>query len=203
MRIGWLLGWAVPPDWFAPLARRVLPAAEHTFVLPGPGAVAALAQAGPFDFVVGYSLGALLLLAEPVRAAALGPVRLLAPSFAFAREEKLGGRISRAELRFLHRRVETGAAGALDGFYARSGLDIFTLGDRGWDRERLLWGLQQLESRRIEPPLPAGWKAWCGAKDAFLDAARLAALDPAIAVVAEATHHPLELIQAWAEEGAS
>jgi len=37
MKIGWLMGWAVPEAWFAPLARQALPEAEHVFVAASAG----------------------------------------------------------------------------------------------------------------------------------------------------------------------
>ncbi len=40
MRVGWLLGWAAPESWFAPIARAALPRAEHVFVVAAPGALA-------------------------------------------------------------------------------------------------------------------------------------------------------------------
>jgi hypothetical protein len=162
--------------------------------------------------LVGYSLGALLLMAEPIRAARLGRVRLLAPIFAFPREAQLGGRISQAELRLLSHRLARDLPSALEGFYIRAGLDV--LGDHRAlesplkgdslllmsERDRLLWGMKQLENTRIEPPFPASWRGWCGTKDVFLDAGRLNALEPAIAILEGATHHPLPLICALAEE---
>jgi hypothetical protein len=81
MKIGWLMGWAVPEAWFAPLARQALPDAEHVFVAAEPDALARLERAGSFDWVAGYSLGSLLLLREAARADRLGRVALLAPIF--------------------------------------------------------------------------------------------------------------------------
>jgi len=198
MKMGWLMGWAVPESWFAPLVGEAFPDARHTFVAATPGALDRLETAGPFDVVVGYSLGAELLLAAGERVSAWGRIALLAPVLAFPREEDLGGRVARTQVKQLARWLKRDPAAALADFYQRAGLDV-TVNVPG-STEKLLWGLEQLEILRVEPPLPAGWRAWCGAEDALLDAARLHALVPEIRLVPGATHHPAKLLCSLAEE---
>jgi hypothetical protein len=196
--MGWLLGWAVPESWFAPMARQAFPGASHTFFAATPGALEQIEAAGPFDRMAGYSLGAQLLLALPAQAAVGRDVVLLAPFFAFARETGLGGRIARAQVRQLARWLRCDPAAALADFYVRAGLDVPSgavippLAD-------LLWGLERLENDRMEPRLPAGWRAWCGAEDPLLDAAALQAAVPEVRIVADATHHPAGLLRVMAE----
>ncbi len=200
MKIGWLMGWAVSEVWFAPLARRAFPDAEHAFVAAEPDALAQLEKAGPFDWVVGYSLGSLLLLREAARANGLGRVALLAPIFAFPREAELGGRVAQAQVRQLSRWLRRDAPAALADFYAHAGLDVPPEYAPATATDILRWGLECLENDRAEPPLPAGWGAWCGANDALLDATRLCELAPSVQIVEEATHHPAALLRAFAEE---
>jgi len=200
MKIGWLMGWAVPEAWFGPLARQVWPDAEHVFVAAEPDALAQLEKAGPFDWVAGYSLGSLLLLGEAARASRLGRVALLAPIFAFPREAELGGRVARVQVKQLSRWLRRDARAALADFYARAGLDVPPEYAPAAATDALLWGLERLENDRAEPPLPANWRAWCGADDALLDATRLCALAPSVQIVAEATHHPAALLRAFAYE---
>ena len=66
--------------------------------------------------------------------------------------------------------------------------------------EVLQWGLTQLETVALPPELPPGWRAWCGADDALLDAVRLHELASEITILAGATHHPAALLRAFAEE---
>ncbi len=200
MKIGWLMGWAVPAAWFAPLARQALPDAEHTLVAAGPDALAQLEKAGPFDWVAGYSLGSLLLLREAARADRLGRVVLLAPIFAFPREAELGGRVAQTQVRQLFRWLRRDARAALADFYERAGLDVPQEDAPATATDDLWWGLERLENDRAEPFIPPGWRAWCGANDPLLDAARLHALAPAVQIVARATHHPAALLRAFAEE---
>jgi SAM-dependent methyltransferase len=200
MKIGWLMGWAVPEAWFAPLARQALPDAEHVFVAAEPDALAHLEKAGPFDWVVGYSLGSLLLLREAARANRLGRVALLAPIFAFPREMELGGRVAQTQLRQLSRWLRRDARAALVDFYARAGLDVPPEPAPAAATDILRWGLERLENDRAALPLPANWRAWCGVNDALLDAARLHSLAPSVQIVAGATHHPAALLRAFSEE---
>ena len=200
MKIGWLMGWAVPEAWFAPLARQALPEADHVFVAAEPDALGLLEKAGPFDWVAGYSLGSLLLLREAARASRLGRVALLAPIFAFSREAKLGGRVAQAQVRQISRWVGRDAPAALADFYARAGLEVSPGYAPATATDILRWGLERLEKDRAEPPLPEDWRAWCGANDALLDATRLRELMPPVQIVAGATHHPAALLRAFAHE---
>jgi len=209
VRIGWLLGWAVPEDWFATLARAAFPAAIHVFARPSPNAVGELEARAPFDWVAGYSLGSLLLIGQAPRANALGRVALLAPIFAFPSEENLGGRIPRVEVRILARRLRQDRGLAIGEFHRRAGLGDIpkvdwaaqagtgTLAASGDGRLELAWGLGQLETVRVDPVLPEGWVGWCGTDDPLLDSARLHALDPRIIALPGATHHPGALMRAF------
>lgn len=198
MKIGWLLGWAVPEAWFAPLAREAFPGAAHAFFPAGPESIPRLEEAAAFEWIVGYSLGSLLLLQEAARVAAWGRVALLAPIFAFPREAGLGGKIPRAQIRHLKRRVLSDPRMALPDFYQRAGLDVPSDAAAAFAPEPLLWGLERLEGGSAAPPLPPGWLAWCGAEDALLDAAQLHAIDGVVRVVTGATHHPRALLRAFA-----
>jgi hypothetical protein len=199
VRIAWVLGWAVPEPWFAALVQTALPKAEHVFLAATALALAQLEATGPFDHIVGYSLGSQILLGAPERVSRLGSVALLAPIFAFSAEETLGGRASRTQVRQLARWLARDPSAALQDFYARAGLDVpAELTPKG-TAEELPWGLVRLANDRVEPPLPDGLRAWCGADDALLDARKLQTLEPRVRVVAGATHHPAALIAAFTE----
>ena len=197
MRMAWVLGWAVTAEWFAPFARAGFPAGEHQFFPPTIEALARLGAAGGFDRVVGYSLGAHLLLAHPAVVGA-ARVALLAPFFAFSREDSLGGRVARTQVRHLARWLRRDPADALADFYVRAGL-VPPPAAPG-TTEELLPGLVFLETGRVAPVLPAGWRAWCGAEDALLDAAALHTLADGVKIVPGGTHHPAALIRAMAED---
>jgi hypothetical protein len=208
LRIGWVLGWAVPETWFAPLADAALPNAAHAYFPAAPDTLERISATGAFDWLVGYSLGAQLLLSaavcapETLRSPVItGPrVALLAPIFAFPSEENLGGRVARAQVRYLARWLRRDRAAALADFYTRAGLDVPPAPSADLPSDTLAWGLAKLESTVLPPALPTGWRTWCGSDDPLLDATCLRTLVPEISVVPEATHHPAALLRAFARE---
>lgn len=203
MRLGWVLGWAVPAEWFLRVVGSALPDAEHVPIPAYAGFADRLKESGPFDHVVGYSLGSLLLLEawEGGALPACAAVSLLAPIFAFPAEDGLGGRVARAQVRQLSRWLRRDAGAAIEDFYIRAGLDVPASERPGTAAiPDLLWGLERLASVRVPPSLPAGWRGWCGDGDPLLDASRLHALVPGISVVAGAGHHPEALVRAWVRD---
>jgi hypothetical protein len=219
LRLAWVLGWAIPPAWFRPIAERELPLAEHILIEPSPRLWGDLAAARRLDWIVGYSLGSLLLLQNPAEAGRLGRVALLAPIWAFPAEAGAGGRIPRANLRALARLYRNAPAAALDSFYAAAGIEVERgLRTRGLEPESglgtrsgparpevalQLWGLEQLSQVTLLPSMPTGWSAWMGDRDPLLDAASVHARVPEITIVPGAAHHPAPLIAAFAARLAS
>src|SRR5512137_2312510 len=99
MRITWISGWGVAPEFWRPLAQRYAPDASHSFLPPLP-----LTPDIGGDCLVGWSLGAWRVL-EAAAAGVRLPSRvvLLAPFVAFCAEDGLGGRCARAQVRWLIR----------------------------------------------------------------------------------------------------
>ena len=202
MKIAWVLGWAVPPAWFAPLVQAALPDAKHHFFSAAPDWLDSLCAGGSWDAVAGYSLGTLLLLQEAEAVARLTPqVALLAPVLAFAQEESLGGKVPRTQVRYLARWLRREPAAALADFYARAGLVGCEASELTVSAEALQWGLEKLAQDRCAAPWPQGWTGFVGSADALLDAATLSRLQPAIVLVEGASHHPAALLTAWARVG--
>lgn len=198
MRIAWILGWAVPEAWFAPLARAEFPEAEHRFFAASPNWLAQVCAEGPWDVIAGYSLGTLLMLKEAGAVSRLAPqVVLFAPIFAFPREQASGGRVALIQVKLLARRLKAERASVLADFYAKAGL-AGCVADEA-PAGLLQWGLERLAEDRVEPVLPAGWSAYAGAEDTLLDAAELQRLEPRIITIGGTTHHPVALMQAWRE----
>ena len=201
MKMGWILGWAVPVPWFKIQVEAVFPEDTHVFVEPGPDVWEQLESAASFDTLGGYSLGAQLLLENPTRAAQLSAkIGLFAPIFSFAQEAALGGKIAHTQMKYLAKWLRRDRAAALMDFYQRAGLDITAGMSSGISPATLEWGLGRLETGETPPPAPRGWKLFCGTDDALLDGGHLARLDPAVRLVVGATHHPQMLLRAWAKE---
>jgi len=203
MRIGWIMGWAVPEAWFSAQVKAVFPADEHVFFEPTDSVLEELEGLGPFDRVAGYSLGAHLLLAEAERVNRLeAKVTLLAPFTAFPSEEGLGGRVARTQVKYLARWVRRDRQAALADFYARAGLEVKPEMASGITGETLAAGLVRLELGRVEPTAETdGWRMFAGDQDGLLDAGVMGRCLPSLSVVAGATHHPAALLCAWKESG--
>ncbi len=202
MRMAWIMGWAVPQPWFAAQVRSVFPEAVHIFFEPNESALAAFEKQGPFGWVVGYSLGAHLLLAEAARVTRSGArVVLMAPFSAFPAEEGMGGRVKRTQVRYLARWMRRERDAALEDFYAKAGLDVTAEMATGISLETLVEGLMRLEQGRVEAPVPCDWQMFAGDRDDLLDAVVLAQKFASLVVVPGATHHPTALLQAWKESG--
>jgi len=198
MRIAWVLGWAVPEAWFAPLARAVFPDAEHGFFAASPMWLAQVSATGPWDAIAGHSLGALLMVQEAAVVSRLAPrVALLSPVWAFPAEAGLGGRISLTQVRYLSRWLKADPTAALADFYARAGMAGCEAVNLNAPAGMLQWGLERLIQDRVEPSLPTGWRGYVGDNDELLDSRELMKRDPALTCVAGATHHPGALSRAW------
>lgn len=199
MRIAWVLGWAVPAEWFAAEAARAWPEAEHVCVPAAPDWRGRLEACDGCDAVGGYSLGALLLLdAGDWAAGRWATVGLIAPIWAFPAEAGRGGRVARTQLRALARWVRRDEAAAREDFYERS--EIGSVRGAAEPAETLLWGLEELETCSVAPGLPSGWRGYAGAVDTLINTADQAREAPGLRVVAGAGHAPGALIAAWAKE---
>ncbi|HZZ56897.1 MAG TPA: aminotransferase class I/II-fold pyridoxal phosphate-dependent enzyme, partial [Opitutaceae bacterium] len=187
LRCAWVLGWAVPPDWFRELVRAVFPEAEHHLIAANAAFRAELERVGPCDLIAGYSLGSFLLLgaANDGWTPAAGTVALLAPIWRFP---------DRAGLRALRRLLASDPAAALAGFYRSAGLPDAAQFPPP-PLEDLAWGLDQLERPGWDVRLPPGWRALVGSGDRLLKETGLKEQVPELQVVS-GDHHPKPLLEA-------
>jgi len=200
MKIAWIMGWATPRDWFAAQVEVTFPQDQHLLIEAGPEMWEELERSGPLDALAGYSLGSLLLLENPERAARQAErIALFAPIFAFPKEAGLGGKIARAQVVYLAKWLRRDPSAALADFSLRAELYLprQSLDER--TQARLEWGLKRLETDRVTPPAPRGWQLYGGTGDSLLDAEALRKIVPDLTLVEGATHHPLRLLTAWAD----
>lgn len=204
----WISGWAIPPDWLRAQAALAIPEVEHDVVIPAPCWEKALENRA-YTAVAGYSLGALLLLADggerlwptaaagspaELRSASL-PVLLVAPIFGFCAEDARGGVTRRSQLIHLKRWLQRDPESALADFYRRAALPLRPL-PLPYAMEELLWGLDALARKAAPFSLPAGCRAWIGDRDPLLDARVISAAVSSVNVVAGAGHSPEPLFEA-------
>ena len=195
MKIAWLSGWAVPPQWVEEAANKYFPAHEHRAFLPTRANAAALAeQADRFDALAGYSLGALLCLQNPSLLLGFKKICLFAPFAAFCAENQLGGRMRRAQLLFLKRWLRRDPDEALRDFYARAGLPIFAQTRRP-PSDVLAEGIECLLCLRGETPDLPHVKAFAGTCDPLLDAEFLKRRWPALQTIKDANHSLIDLCE--------
>lgn len=191
----WVGGWGLSPEWLRKEAARAFPSGEHTAVAPTRDAVDRI-KWHDFDRAGGYSLGAFLLLKNAERIPR--PALLAAPFFAWVYEAELGGRIRRAQIRYLERWLTREPCAALHDFYQRAGLGLERPDRLPYPLDDLKWGLQQLREEQAPPRLPGNWRGIIGAADPLLDAGVILTSEPRLEVV-EGGHHPAALLKAAVE----
>lgn len=193
MKIGWLGGWGISLAEMGPIAVAHAPEAEHLIYPPVVGAAENLVGC---DAVIGWSLGARLLLEAAARGVPLPTKALLiAPFTSFCSEHSKCGRASETQVRWLRRWMDTAPAAALADFRQRAGLPAVSTTELPYEREHLLAGLDLL----AEPAgislitfgrqgLPEGWEAYVGADDPLLDPAGVAQSILGVQIVEQAGH---------------
>ena len=194
----WIGGWGVPPEWLEKQAAAVFPGTAHQVVPPDPEGDWRR-QRDSYDRLIGYSLGAFLLLQAEQEAPSRRSLALLAPFFAFAAETGLGGRVPLSRLRYLERWFRRDPEGALSDFYRRAGLsELMNEGASPYPQNILAAGLSALREERLEPRVPAGAVVLAGEDDTLVDTPRLRELCRQTRCIRGAGHHPTPLMRALA-----
>lgn len=174
MKIGWIGGWGIVLDEIRPLAVAHAPDAEHLIFPPVMGAAEHLTNC---DRVIGWSLGAHLLLEAAARGVQLPKqVLLIAPFTSFCSEHGKCGKVSETQVHWLKRWVEKEPLAALADFRQRAGLHPTMNKELPYEKEYLLAGLDILTEPAgialvsfARQGLPAGWEAYVGANDNLLN----------------------------------
>ena len=142
MKIGWIGGWGVSLAEMRDLAVAHAPDAEHVLYPPVVGAAENLVGC---DAVVGWSLGAHLLLEAGARGVKVPAKALLfAPFTSFCAEHGSCGRASETQVKWLRRWLDADPAAALADFRRRAGLPPAPTADLPYEIEYLRAGLDVL-----------------------------------------------------------
>lgn len=192
----WIGGWALRPEWQARQFKAQWPDYIHDVLAPDKLCLAEYSRridSGTYERLGGYSLGTLLLLRsferEPVT-----PTLLLAPVLDFKTEAARGGRMRRAHLDALERKLKQEPLAAVNDFYARAGLTIEPTDTLPYQVEDLLWGIEQLRTTAATHWRWDQVKAIIGERDPLLDAVMLQQLWPGLVILPRAGHDLAELI---------
>jgi len=201
LHMGWILGWAIPKSWFEAKVLHFFPSAKHTFIEPSESIVNIIHIHAPYDLLIGYSLGSLLLLTEKEQISQLSKLFiLLAPILGFTLEEDLGGITPIAKLQFTKRSFNRNRDKTCHDFYNLTQLDVTDSQLASLDKKELTWGLEQLEIRAYKSQVPLNWRAYVGKNDPLVNVAQLLKCIPHLQVIAHATHEPTLLLSAMKEE---
>lgn len=203
----WICGWAVSRNHFRELCQIHFPRWQHE-VQPATEAGLARGLASQPDRLGGYSLGSFLLLQALTndRPSALehGGI-LLAPFAAYPAEEGRGGRVHRAQLEILRRRLNRDIEAAVEDFRQRARLTIPA--QQPAEHEALLEGLEILNGSGLSRSRPfcldACWSVFCGTDDTLLNPLQLASDFPSLQIVNNAGHDPDALLAAAAQKESS
>ncbi len=188
-------GWGVAPEAVRSRLAGVLPVADITALPPTRASLEAALASPKETTLVGWSLGAHLLLdaASAGKVPADRRIILVCPFFAFPSEVGEGGRIALTQVKFLRRRLTRDPHAALADFYQRAGLRLEAPAEPPYPTDDLLAGLDLLAdpAPRHTPssrPLPSSALLLAGASDPLVDHRRLLELLPALRVLPEAGH---------------
>ena len=169
---GWISGWGFAPAILAQVARTCWPQHQHSVLAPTASALSEL-QALQVDVLVGYSLGALLLLSDT--AATPQPARIaFAPIFAFDAEAGLGGKTPTQSRLAVEARFERSPAIALKLYLRLAGLSDLASTELPYPVADLKWGLEALGKLQALPSTVSHSQLFLGGEDTLVDATVLA-----------------------------
>ena len=185
MKFLWVGGWAIPEWHVLKHAQRVFPNDRHFFSPPAKDA----RILDDFDRIFGYSLGAFLLLRWPCNFPKEKTKTLISPFLAFPKENDLGGKIGRTQIKVTRRQLQGNPLKAINDFFLRANIDL-SLDALPYSIEDLLWGLDVLLTEQIEPSevKDKGNFAILGEQDNLLDASRVAEFFPSHSILKDAGH---------------
>ena len=192
MKVLWIGGWAISPDLILEQASKRFPEIEHRAVIP----TAKIQIEEDFDWLVGHSLGAFLMLLWPDRFTAKRGFVLLSPFVEFPREAGRGGKVSMTQLKVTVRGLRRDALATVNDFYDRADLGV-SVKDLPYPIEDLAWGLDLLLEKVVNPKTISNryHEVILGGQDPILDANRLLKFFPTAEVLPEAGHRFEDLLE--------
>jgi pimeloyl-ACP methyl ester carboxylesterase len=191
VKILWIGGWAIPPSFVLARAKKHFSKMKHEVLPP----ITSARAEEDFDWVVGHSLGAFLLLRWPERFPAKRGTVLLAPFLDFPREAELGGRVSRRQLKITVRYLRKDPLAAVNDFFERADLGLFAAA-LPYSVEDLAWGLEVLQSETVSEADVANLnhRIILGERDPLLDANQITECLPKATILPECGHRFEDLL---------
>lgn len=191
MRVAWVNGWSLEEGSLRVLATRRFPKDEHIVISPIPGWDSDLEKVEGIDVLIGYSLGAFLLMSRPGLCGGVKRTILLAPFEDFRSESERGGRVRRGQLSYLLKWLNRDAAAAVVDFRKRSGILELMSEDFEFSVDQLKWGIEILMTESMDAGTIKSFECYLGSEDALLDVGYFENAYPSINIV-EGAGHDLE-----------
>lgn len=183
----WISGWGLPPTYVKTVAERHFPQVRHRCLPPTHNLAEQLKDAD-YTCLLGYSLGAFLILRQAHIFTRKCPRILFAPFIDFRKESEKGGRVYTTQIKFLQRILKNTPLRTINDFYKIAGLDIPQQDHLPYALEDLSWGLEVLLNESVTPESFKGMHGFIGRDDPLLDATVLQTQLPALNTVTQADH---------------
>jgi len=139
MKILWVSGWGIDPNFFHVFVEHTFPMFDHTVRKP---CLENLPMSG-FDWIVGYSLGCNVALHRLSEFSSSAKLALIAPFLAFTKESGQGGKITSAEVKLTKKTLRLNPLLAIHSFYEKACLN-HSISKLPYELNHLSWGLDTL-----------------------------------------------------------
>jgi len=193
MRVAWINGWSLEEGPLRALATKRFPNDEHVVIASIPGWDRVLENVEGIDVLIGYSLGAFLLMGRPNLCGGAKRTILLAPFEDLGSESERGGRVRRGQLSYLLKWLDRDAVAAVVDFRKRSGISELMSDKFRFSVDQLKWGIEILMTETIDSGAIESFECYVGSEDTLLDAAYFDNAYPRINIV-EGAGHDLEAL---------
>lgn len=137
MKILWIGGWAISTNTLRSIVATAFPKVDHCCIHPHERFLESIEDYNP-DIIVGYSLGASLLLMNDI--SRYSRQYLIAPFFNI----KDATWVSSTQLKYLLRWMKHDPISAINDFYERAGLTIPKVNELPYSLTDLIWGIETL-----------------------------------------------------------
>lgn len=194
MRVVWINGWSLGESYVSVLALLRFPEHEHIVVNSVPGWDRAVEAMEEIDILIGYSMGAFLLLGRPDLYRRARRTILLAPFEDFRSESGCGGKVRRGQLSYLLKWMDRDVISAVADFRIRAGIDEPGSGEIGFSVEELKWGIEHLRTDSVDSGMIEKFECYLGSKDSLLDPVYFKNRYPGINIIEGAGHDLKELL---------
>ncbi len=191
----WISGWGLPPAHVKTVAQRHFSEISNQCLPPVQNLSEQVAKEN-YTCLLGYSLGAFLILLQTDVFPRMCPRILFAPFLDFKKESETGSRVATSQLKILLRTLKSDPLRAINDFYKRAGLDIQEQQTLPYALEDLTWGIETLLSESVTPEAFEGMRGFIGRHDPLLDAATIQTQLPELTLVPQADHRLETLISA-------